>query len=49
MGFSPAGHQKEAAWNGVRHHHLDAHQMPDGTWLAAMDGDRYVSDYLTFG
>ncbi|KAF5840737.1 hypothetical protein DUNSADRAFT_15832 [Dunaliella salina] len=48
LGFEPAGRQGEAAWNGVRQHHLDAHQLPDGSWIAAMDGDRYVSDYLTF-
>mmetsp|Transcript_19140 Transcript_19140/g.49746 ORF Transcript_19140/g.49746 Transcript_19140/m.49746 type:complete len:881 (+) Transcript_19140:170-2812(+) len=48
LGFEPAGLQGEAAWNGVRQHHLDAHTLPDGSWVAAMDGDRYVSDYLTF-
>lgn len=28
-----------AAWNGVRRHHVDAHLMPEGSWLVAMDGD----------
>ncbi len=27
-------------WNAGRLHHLDAHQMPDGRWVALMDGDR---------
>lgn len=27
-------------WNGQRYHHIDAHQLPDGSWLAAMDGDK---------
>lgn len=48
LGFPPAGRQGEGAWNGVRHHHMDAHQLGEGEWVAVMDGDRYVSDYLTF-
>ncbi|GAB4816109.1 hypothetical protein N2152v2_003155 [Parachlorella kessleri] len=31
--------QGQAAWNGARYHHLDAHQLPDGSWVAVMDGD----------
>lgn len=25
-------------WNGSGMHHLDAHQLPDGTWIACVDG-----------
>ncbi len=32
--LQPAGD----GWNGERMHHLDAHQMPDGTWIACVDG-----------
>ncbi|KAG1663134.1 hypothetical protein FOA52_000656 [Chlamydomonas sp. UWO 241] len=35
-------------WNGQRYHHIDAHQLPGLGWIAAMDGDRYYSDYLTW-
>ncbi|XP_021749988.1 glycosyltransferase family protein 64 protein C5-like [Chenopodium quinoa] len=31
------------AWNGVRHHHLDAQQLGPGEWIAVMDGDRVPS------
>lgn len=31
------------AWNGARHHHLDAQQLPSGDWIAVMDGDRVPS------
>ena len=36
-----------AAWNGVRTHHLDAHQLDDGTWVAAIDGDSMYSVWDT--
>ncbi|KAL4442485.1 hypothetical protein ABPG77_005069 [Micractinium sp. CCAP 211/92] len=26
-------------WSAARHHHLDAQQLPDGSWLAVADGD----------
>ncbi|KAL4447827.1 hypothetical protein ABPG75_005046 [Micractinium tetrahymenae] len=26
-------------WSAARHHHLDAQQLPDGSWLAVGDGD----------
>jgi hypothetical protein len=26
-------------WNALRMHHVDAHRLPDGTWVAAVDGD----------
>src|SRR5262245_50395475 len=32
--LGPAG----SGWNGRGMHHLDAHQMPDGSWLACVDG-----------
>jgi len=25
-------------WNGLRMHHLDPHQLPDGRWIACVDG-----------
>ena len=28
----------EGAWNSVRMHHVDAHQLDDGSWLAVIDG-----------
>mgnify|MGYP006280126069 CR=1 FL=1 len=28
-----------SGWNAQRMHHVDAHQQPDGTWRAAVDGD----------
>lgn len=27
-----------SGWNALGMHHLDAHQLPDGSWLAAVDG-----------
>jgi len=33
-------------WNGIRMHHLDAHQLEDGTWIAAVDG---VGRWREFG
>ncbi|KAG1653612.1 hypothetical protein FOA52_011349 [Chlamydomonas sp. UWO 241] len=35
-------------WNGLRQHHLDAHQLSDGSWIAAMDGDSVESDHLSW-
>ena len=32
-----------AEWNGMRTHHLDAHALDDGTWVAAIDGDNMFS------
>lgn len=28
------------AWNGIRSHHMDLHQLPSGEWMALIDGDR---------
>ena len=28
----------ERAWNSVRMHHIDAHRLNDGSWLAVVDG-----------
>jgi len=28
----------EHRWNRLRMHHLDAHQLPDGRWIACVDG-----------
>jgi hypothetical protein len=32
-----------AEWNGVRTHHVDAHALDNGTWVAAIDGDNMFS------
>ena len=37
------------AWNGVRHHHMDALQLSDGSWLAVMDGDSVISGHISRG
>jgi hypothetical protein len=28
-------------WNACGMHHIDAHRLPDGTWIAAVDGWRH--------
>ncbi|MEW5307839.1 MAG: hypothetical protein WDW36_010212 [Sanguina aurantia] len=47
----PLGFQESAkgrgAWNGLRYHHLDAHQLASGEWIAAMDGDSKLSGHIT--
>ncbi|XP_002983855.2 glycosyltransferase family protein 64 protein C5 [Selaginella moellendorffii] len=40
-------HKGRYAWNGVRHHHLDAQKLPSGNWIAVMDGDRVPSGDLS--
>ena len=32
-----------AAWNSGGMHHLDPHLLPDGSWLASVDGWRYIA------
>ncbi len=32
-----------ASWNGMRTHHMDAHLLGNGTWVAAIDGDSMYS------
>ena len=34
----------EGAWNSVRMHHVDAHQLDDGSWLAVIDGHGRPAD-----
>lgn len=34
------------AWNGMRYHHLNPHQLPSGEWIAVGDGDRVPSGDL---
>ena len=29
-----------SGWNGMRMHHADAHPLPDGSWIACVDGFR---------
>jgi hypothetical protein len=31
-----------AGWNSVGMHHMDPHLLPDGTWIACVDGDTLV-------
>ena len=33
-----------AGWNALGMHHLDPHRLPDGRWLACVDGFRYAGD-----
>lgn len=35
---SPVLQPSGAGWNASSMHHVDAHQQPDGTWLACVDG-----------
>jgi hypothetical protein len=35
------------AWDSARQHHVDALRLPDGSWLAAVDGDRQRSNPIT--
>ncbi|KAJ4769451.1 Glycosyltransferase family protein [Rhynchospora pubera] len=35
------------AWNGMRYHQLDVHQLPSDKWVAVMDGDRVPSGEVT--
>uniref|UniRef100_A0A1D1ZVJ1 Uncharacterized protein n=1 Tax=Auxenochlorella protothecoides TaxID=3075 RepID=A0A1D1ZVJ1_AUXPR len=46
--FGAAGKHGMRAWNGARHHHLDAHQLRDGSWVAVMDGDWQASGALSW-
>jgi hypothetical protein len=32
----------KGGWNELGMHHIDPHQLPDGTWLACVDGKRLV-------
>ena len=39
--FIPWVNEDEATgngWNAAGMHHVDAHQQPDGKWLACVDG-----------
>lgn len=42
-------HRGPMEWNGVRHHHMDALQLSDGSWLAVMDGDSVISGHISRG
>jgi hypothetical protein len=35
---SPVLTAGDAGWNGLGMHHIDPHQMPDGKWIACVDG-----------
>ncbi len=34
----PIQEPEDGAWNCVRRHHVDAHRLEDGSWLAVIDG-----------
>jgi hypothetical protein len=36
------GSRQAGAWNEGRMHHIDPQQLPDGSWIAAVDGDRVL-------
>ncbi len=36
-----------AGWNELRMHHLDAHRMADGRWLAFVDGSKLLGPTMT--
>lgn len=38
---SPVLEGSGRGWNANGMHHLDPHRLEDGTWIAAVDGDRY--------
>ena len=40
LGGQPILGPSGAGWNAAGMHHLDAHPLPDGTWIAAVDGWR---------
>jgi hypothetical protein len=39
---SPILQPGDNEWNAGGMHHVDAHQQPDGTWLACVDGQTSV-------
>ncbi|HWZ44530.1 MAG TPA: hypothetical protein VNW97_13730 [Candidatus Saccharimonadales bacterium] len=39
---SPVLLPSETGWNAVGMHHMDAHQLKSGGWLACVDGDRML-------
>ncbi|GLC56016.1 hypothetical protein PLESTB_001055600 [Pleodorina starrii] len=36
------------SWNAERLHHADVQQLPNGTWVGLLDGDRYVDGMAHF-
>jgi hypothetical protein len=43
IGRSPIQRAEADAWNSRAMHHVDSHLLPDGTWLAAVDGHDHPS------
>jgi hypothetical protein len=43
IGRSPILTPQPGAWNSRAMHHIDAHRLPDGTWLAVADGHDHPS------
>jgi hypothetical protein len=41
---SPILQPAEVGWNSVGMHHMDAHQLESGAWLASVDGDTMVAE-----
>ncbi len=39
----PIQEPEDGAWNCVRRHHVDAHRLDDGSWIAVIDGHGHPS------
>ncbi len=46
MGAEPVLRGTGAGWNADGMHHVDAHPLPDGGWIASVDGWRVIPAYL---
>jgi hypothetical protein len=44
---SPVLEPAQTGWNSVGMHHMDAHQLESGLWLASVDGDMMMPEPLT--
>lgn len=41
---SPVLTPQSSGWNSVGAHHMDAHELSDGSWIACIDGDTFRYD-----
>jgi hypothetical protein len=44
---SPVLQPSETGWNSVGMHHMDAHQLDSGGWLASVDGDMMLPEPIS--